>query len=229
MFESGSRLSILAESAFVFAHQSKRSLPFLSRIARMFRPWDSNRRSCNRALANSLVNTVPSLGRFVFRHHQVTGLSEADSGMRSHSAHSRNHFDWISGDFVVDVDGACLVWYLGQQSNLMIEREIDAISSGCFNSSNSHPSVRFEIGSRMTPFGESVFTRRSSLQSICIPSSVATISRCWFAFCTALSDLIFDPATKVSIVGEYSFQSCSCRHSICIPSSVETIGKSFFR
>jgi hypothetical protein len=44
-------------------------------------------------------------------------------------------------------------------------------------------SVRFDVGGRISTLGDHAFSYCSSLQSICIPSSIEVISKCCFACC----------------------------------------------
>jgi hypothetical protein len=67
-----------------------------------------------------------------------------------------------------------------------------------------------------------------SLKSICIPSSIETISKNCFRNCKTLSILTFEAGCKVSNLGESAFENCSSLQSICIPSSIETISNLCF-
>jgi hypothetical protein len=64
-----------------------------------------------------------------------------------------------------------------------------------------------------------------SLESISIPSSVATISKCCFKCCEKLSNLTFESGSAVLVVGEFAFQKCSSLKSDCLPPGIETVAK----
>jgi hypothetical protein len=71
-----------------------------------------------------------------------------------------------------------------------------------------------------------------SLQSICIPSSIETISEFSFSCCIHLSCLTFEPGCRVSMLGASGFECCSSLQSNCIHPSVErsyTICRCCFR
>jgi hypothetical protein len=69
----------------------------------------------------------------------------------------------------------------------------------------------------MSSLGQSAFCECSSVHSICIPSSLETIAKCWFAQCT-LSDFTFAPGSKPSSFVESAFADCRSLPSGCIPS-----------
>jgi hypothetical protein len=75
---------------------------------------------------------------------------------------------------------------------------------------------------------ESALARCSSLRSICIPSSIETISDSCFAECDHLLMVTFESHSKLSTLGERAFELCSQLHTICIPSSTETISRYCF-
>jgi hypothetical protein len=94
------------------------------------------------------------------------------------------------------------------------------------------PASRFCVGGRVAivafvnrPDGDQIVL---SLKSICIPSSIETISDHCFCDCRNLSILTFESGCKVLILGESAFRNCSSLQSICIPSSVETISSDCF-
>jgi hypothetical protein len=88
--------------------------------------------------------------------------------------------------------------------------------------------LTFEPCSKVSILGPSAFLSCSSLQSICIPSSVQTISDSCFAFCPTLSNVAFEPDSQISILEGNAFDFCSSLRSIWIPSSVQTISRSCF-
>jgi hypothetical protein len=80
----------------------------------------------------------------------------------------------------------------------------------------------------LSTLGEGAFSNCSSLQSICIPSSIETIASLCFWNCDNLSVLTFESCSKISNLGEAAFANCSSLQSICIPSSIEMISNRCF-
>jgi hypothetical protein len=88
--------------------------------------------------------------------------------------------------------------------------------------------LTFQSGRRVLTLGSAAFSRCSSLQSICIPSSIETISTKCFAGCKSLSNVTFESGCKVRSLDESAFAGCSSLRSIQIPSSVTTISSFCF-
>jgi hypothetical protein len=88
--------------------------------------------------------------------------------------------------------------------------------------------VTFESGTNISILGKSAFQGCSSLQSICIPSSIQIIGDFCFSECEAMSDLTFESGCQVSILGDSACSACSRLQAVCIPSSIETICSSCF-
>jgi hypothetical protein len=86
----------------------------------------------------------------------------------------------------------------------------------------------FEANCTLSALGEFAFEYSVSLRSICIPSSIETISKSCFAHCSRLSTVAFQPGSKLSTLGESAFQDCRSLRSISIPASIETIYPSCF-
>jgi hypothetical protein len=76
--------------------------------------------------------------------------------------------------------------------------------------------------------GESAFCACKSLQSICLPASLETVSKFCFIGCDKLADLTFESGSHLSTLGESAFANCPSLHSICLPASVETVSDSCF-
>jgi hypothetical protein len=101
-----------------------------------------------------------------------------------------------------------------------------------FGTKQGFPASRDYVGGRVAivavldpPAGDQFVL---SLKSICIPSSIETISENCFWNCTNLSILTFESGCKVSSLGDSAFAHCSSLQSICIPSSIETIANRCF-
>jgi hypothetical protein len=80
--------------------------------------------------------------------------------------------------------------------------------------------LSFEPGSSVSVLGKSAFQNCGSLHSICLPSSLETLSTFCFRGCRKLSDLAFEPGSQLSDLGESAFADCSSLKSICLPASV---------
>jgi hypothetical protein len=148
-------------------------------------------------------------------------LAVAGSGIVNVTVEAGNPFLRISGDFLLDFRGVRLIRFFGSEAEVTVSNEIESISIGCFHG-ESVLSVKFTPGSHIVNFCELAFAA-SALQSICIPSSVETISKSCFNHCADLSQLAFDTGSKLSIPGESAFARCSSLQSICLPSSIEAL------
>jgi hypothetical protein len=88
--------------------------------------------------------------------------------------------------------------------------------------------LTFESNCKVSILGESAFQNCSSLQSICIPSSIETISKSCFGGCTKLSSFKFETGSRISWIERSAFSDCSSLTSISIPASIQTISGSCF-
>jgi hypothetical protein len=88
--------------------------------------------------------------------------------------------------------------------------------------------VEFESGCRISILSKSAFDN-SSLESICIPSSVETIGESCFRCCRYLANVTFEPKAKLADIGKSAFTGCSSLRSICLPAQIKTIAKSCFK
>jgi hypothetical protein len=73
----------------------------------------------------------------------------------------------------------------------------------CKNLSN----LTFEPGSRLSSLGESAFEHCSSLQSICVPGFLETISPSCFADCENLVSLVFEGGCCLSNQSAWDLRS----------------------
>jgi hypothetical protein len=159
---------------------------------------------------------------------ELSGLLFHDSWIWNVTVERRNRFLGVSGDFLVTFQESCLVRYLAMESDLVISKDIQPISAGCFNRCDGMASLIFEPGCRISNLSQCAFANCQRLESICIPSSVETIGRCCFTACWSLSSLAFECGCKVSILGEYTFANCWSLQSIWIPSSIQQISADCF-
>ena len=68
----------------------------------------------------------------------------------------------------------------------------------------------------------------TGLTSVTIPNSVTSINETAFAYCTALTSVIFTPTSTVTSIGQQAFQNCIALTSITIPISITSIGLDAF-
>jgi hypothetical protein len=130
--------------------------------------------------------------------------------------------------FLGDADGHFLIRYLGDSPVIVISNEINRIAAGCFYRSQGIAALTFESGSRLLILDKLLFSG-SSLESVCIPSSVEQMGERCFAYCRALSTVTFEAGSKLLRFGSEAFVWCKALTSICIPASVETISESCFQ
>jgi hypothetical protein len=80
--------------------------------------------------------------------------------------------------------------------------------------------VTFETGCSATAFMPGAFQACSSLQSICIPSSVESLGSCCFKDCQRLCFVTFASGSRLLDFGDPDFASCPSLRLICVPASV---------
>jgi hypothetical protein len=239
-FEAGSRLSNLGASAF----EGCEALQSI-RVPSSVETIDKSCFAVCRTLSNLTFapgSKLSTLGKTEFLDcvclesisipggvRDFSGLVLAGSAIRTIVFEAPNTPFRVSGDFLVESDETCLARYLGNDSEVLIRKEVTTIGTGCFSRLASLLSVTFECGSRLSVVGASAFQGCVSVKSICIPASVQAISERCFARCEALHIVTFEVGCRVSVLGVKAFFACSSLESICVHSSVETISKKCFR
>lgn len=87
--------------------------------------------------------------------------------------------------------------------------------------------VSFDIAPKCKSIGEGAFYDCSSLEEICIPSSVKVIKDKAFGGCTSLGHLVL--AEGLEEIGAEAFVGCTSLEEVVIPISVKTIAKGAFK
>jgi hypothetical protein len=93
----------------------------------------------------------------------------------------------------------------------------EQVRGKCFKSSQSLPRATAETGSRVSELERCIFAVRSSLSSICIPSSVGVLCEECFYSCKALSTVTFEVGSTLSRIATSAFSDCSSLSSISVP------------
>jgi hypothetical protein len=93
-----------------------------------------------------------------------------DSDLQEVQVCEANRHFGISGDCLVSSQGRVLVQYFGRDSNVRIDREIEAICNGGFQILAECSSLEFESESQLRRVDGWAFSGCSSLRSICIRS-----------------------------------------------------------
>jgi hypothetical protein len=85
-----------------------------------------------------------------------------------------------------------------------------------------------DLGSRLSILGEFAFSA-CAFQSVCIPSSIDTISDSCFRYNRRLSRLTFDRGCRLSSLHRAALSDCSSLVSVEIPASVRSLSEDCFR
>lgn len=89
-----------------------------------------------------------------------------------------------------------------------------------------HKSGSYQIPSSVLTIKKGCFSYCSELTDIVIPDSVTTIEANAFSYCTNLKQVQLPPAIRS--IGEYAFYCCRIQTHLKIPDNVSTIGKHAF-
>jgi hypothetical protein len=113
----------------------------------------------------------------------------------------------IRDHFLVNSRGTSIITCFGKAEAVVIPADIAELDG--FYANTLVSSVTFEAGSRLSRIESWAFHSCFSLSSICIPSSVETLGRDCFSWCTKLSAATFETGSKLSHIESGTFQSCS--------------------
>jgi hypothetical protein len=107
--------------------------------------------------------------------------------------------------------------------SIFIPSSVENLHPLSFSGCKSLSSVLFESGSKLSVIQRGAFSVCSSLQSICIPSSVQTL--CENCFLSAgLSSVTFESDSQLSTLDPCVFLWCKSLLSVSLPSGIEEIG-----
>jgi len=161
-------------------------------------------------------------------------------------------FSACDRSFELSNNKTVLVYYRGEEADVVIPKGVKVIGEGAFNSNTNLVSVTipasvtsisrgafiscerlttvtFASKSRLASIGESAFAGCGNLTAITIPASVMSIGEMAFWNCGNLTAVTFAPKSRLASIGETAFSLCGSLAAITIPASVTSIGeKAFF-
>jgi hypothetical protein len=168
---------------------------------------------------------------------------------------SANPNYFVSGQFLICVDGMMLIRCFGDGDDLGIDclidlglrqigrfafshcsklksicipASIEMLCERCFSLCDSLSQVLFEPCSKLSQMGANVFFQCSSLTSMCIPANVESIQKQCFCLCTSLVEVSFEPGSKLSRIEEKAFGNCQSLVSFAIPAQLEIMACGVF-
>jgi hypothetical protein len=112
----------------------------------------------------------------------------------------------LSLNFLKSSDSKKLIRYIGSHFHIMISKEVEKISAGCFYNSNFVCEITFECESKLEIIEESAF-QWSSLEKIRIPASAEIIQKNAFCRLRSSCTIIFEAGSKLRDVNAGSFDS----------------------
>jgi hypothetical protein len=165
--------------------------------------------ACLRSLF--IPSFVDSIDGSAFAHSEIRDIRVADDN---------RHFR-VLGDFLVDVSGTSVIRYFGLRSVIRIEKTIEVISVGSFESCDRIRSIEFETGSKLRCIGSRAFRKCPMLFSISIPGSTETLCDLSFEKCSNLRDVRIEDDSKLNRIEATSFGGCSSLTTLLAPKSME--------
>jgi hypothetical protein len=133
---------------------------------------------------------------------------------------SENPFFVKEGSLVKTSDKKICIRCVGQRDHVVIGKEIEVISRGCFCECESLCEIIFESGSKLRRIEKCGFSD-SGIKMIAIPSSVEFIGKYCFSGCKSLYKITFESGHNLQIHGS-AFEQTNLK-DICIPLNVEFI------
>jgi hypothetical protein len=162
---------------------------------------------------------------------------------------------FVSGPFLIGVDGMTLIRYFGHQKDLepdslsdlglrqigrnafsecpalksiFIPACIEILRDFSFVDFSSLTEIIFESGSQLSQMGMGVFADCSSLVSVCIPAKVKKIPVNCFCSCTSLVEISFEPDAKLTRIKDRAFLECHSLRSLAISGQLEIMAYDMF-
>jgi hypothetical protein len=123
----------------------------------------------------------------------------------------------VSGDFLLDRAGLCLIRYFGKERTITISREIEVLSKGSFHLCKSLRRLKFESESNLRSLEARAFQQCNSLRFVSLPSSTEVLGHRCFAKCRNLRQVEFGPKSKLTRIEVESFAGCGALDPILLP------------
>jgi hypothetical protein len=235
IFESGSRLERIEESAFYGSGLKSIEIP--SSVIVLGR---ESLHECKALESVVLQNAslVEPIHRCSFLDSElesvavgaalplIDGSAFSNLSLQSLSIpHDHTRFR-VCDSFLGNVSWRIIYRYFGACRSVVIPSSVVLLGALCFFDCGFLESVSFETGCRLERIQASAFSR-SGLTSIGVPSSVIDIGESSFCRCTALASVLFESDSRLQWIEESAFR-WSGLESIEIPSSVIVLGKASF-
>jgi hypothetical protein len=169
-------------------------------------------RICNSRSANGLVTTCTSLESRSARPFVATLNELVTIQLRLIGLLNMSCFRLTRG-FSFFGDGAL---ELSTLTSICIPTSVYLISKDSFAFCHRAVKVEFEVGCRISVFGDGTFSDSASLQTISIPASLGFIDKHCFVACNQLLTVSFETRSRLSLVDESAFPCCAALTQICL-------------
>ena len=118
-----------------------------------------------------------------------------------------------------------IIFDIYKQGNY-VAKEINTSELKIIQNLGMHPHAQYNVpssieGKTVVEIGNDVFSGRSDMKHITLPSTIRTIGDRAFAGCTNLKSI--ELPTELEIINQYAFQGCSSLYSFDLPSKVREI------
>jgi hypothetical protein len=167
------------------------------------------------------LQTVCALDHFSSFVDSIDGSAFGHSGICQIRVSDDNRHFRVCGDFLVDMAGTSVIRYFGCRSVLRIERTIEVLSVGSFESCGRIRSVEFETGSKLRSIDARAFRKWRMLFSISIPGSTETLSDLSFGKCSNLREARIEGDSKLNRMEGTAFEGCPSLTTVLAPKSLD--------
>ena len=172
----------------------------------------------------TIPNSVTSIGAKAFHDcHKLDFVNIPESvtriGIYAFDCSRFKHSLSISKDGALYIDNCLIKVNENQNGDFVIKPGTRLIADGAFEGCTSLTSVT--IPNSIASIGDYTFYGCSSLTSVTIPNSVTSIGKYAFCGCSSLTSVTIP--NSVTSIGEYAFCGCSSFSSVTIPNSVTSI------